>query len=127
MPGSIEDYFRDLLEQVAASAIVRASDLNFDKRSSMVGFVRGEIFFVNDSILHIRELVDLRKTPVRVMYVYHYQSESGGLVFRYDNTPHYLDLPSSPPHKHTVDGAQTIFGEPPDIEAIFAEIAALIE
>lgn len=81
MPTSIDGYFRDLLDHIAGSAIVRASDLNFDKRSSMVGFVRGQIYFVNDTVLHLRELIDLRKSPKQVLYVYHYQNRSGELIW----------------------------------------------
>ena len=127
MLASIDDYFRDLLDKINATAIVRTSDLNFDKRSSMVGFIRGQIFFNDDSILHLKELIDLRKEPVQVMYVYHYQDISGNLIFRYDNTPHFTELTSFPHHKHTITTTEAIIGEPPDLSEITSEIETFIE
>ena len=55
-------------------------------------------FFVDDSELHVFEYVnsDLRK----LSYAYHYQNPSGNMIFRYDNEPHYPNLPTFPHHKH---------------------------
>jgi hypothetical protein len=53
MPASIDEYFRDLLDIITACPFVRTSELNFDKRSSMVGFVRGAVFFNDESTLHL--------------------------------------------------------------------------
>lgn len=33
-------------------------------------------------------------------YAYHYQRADGILIFRYDNEPHWPNLPSFPHHKH---------------------------
>ena len=89
----IEQYYQSLLDFLAACAIVQSFELGLDKRSSVLAFVRGDVYFTDDSRLHFRELVDTHQLPVRDMYAYHYQSADGGLLFRYDNTPHYPDLP----------------------------------
>jgi len=36
-------------------------------------------------------------------YRYHFQDEENSLIFRYDSTPHFPDLPSFPHHKHLPD------------------------
>jgi hypothetical protein len=127
MPASIDDYFRNLLDQINLSPIVHTSDLNFDKRSSTVGFIRGQIFFNNGSILHLRELIDMRKSPAQVIYVYHYQNSMGTLIFRYDNTPHHTEITSFPHHKHTIIGTEAILVKPPDLSGILSEIESRIE
>jgi len=126
MPASIEDYFRDLLDIIASGTFIRSSEIIFDKRSSTVGFVRGAVYFTDESTLHIRELIDLRKSPVRVMYVYHYQNDAGKFVFRYDNTPHHPELTSFPHHKHTPAGVNAMAGEPPELEELFSEIESQV-
>ena len=126
MPGSIDDYFRNLLDVIAACTVVRTSELNFDKRSSMVGFVKGAVFFTDESTLHIRELIDVRKTSVRVMYVYHYQDKMGELIFRYDNTPHHAELASFPHHKHTANHVDSIDGELPEWSELLSEIEVYV-
>jgi hypothetical protein len=126
MPASIDDYFRNLLEHVSEAGVVRSSDLNFDKRSTMLGLVRGQIYFIDGSLLHIRELIDLRRTPARVMYVYHFQDPDGGLIFRYDNTAHHPELPDFPHHKHNPTVVAPVSGDPPDLVAVLAEVETFI-
>ena len=72
-----------------------------------MGFVRGDIYFANDSRLHVRELVDTRASG-RIKYAYHYQMADGAIAFRYDNAPHFPDLENFPHHKHQGSEAQVI-------------------
>jgi hypothetical protein len=60
------------------------------------------------------------------MYVYHYQSQFGELIFRYDNTPHHNDLDTFPHHRHTAGGVEGILSGPPDLNELLSEIGALI-
>lgn len=61
----IEAYLQSLLDLVAASPIVRASDVTLDKRAPRVGLIRGNLYFVDGSRLHFRELVEARDEVVR--------------------------------------------------------------
>ncbi len=54
----IEDYFQHVAEIVEACPFVLSSRITYDKRSTYEGFIRGEIYFVDGSILHLREFVD---------------------------------------------------------------------
>jgi Family of unknown function (DUF6516) len=36
-------------------------------------------------------------------YRYHFQDDQNNLIFRYDSTPHFPDLPSFPHHRHLPD------------------------
>lgn len=63
--------------------------MTYDKRSAYVGYLRGALFFLDGSRLHIREFVNVEHVIDRYMYTFHYQKADGTLVFRCDNTPHH--------------------------------------
>lgn len=76
--------------------------VTLDKRSTHAGFVKAEISFIDESVLYVREFVDVENSEERLMYVYQCVTSSGRLIFRYDNTGHHkkLMLPTYPHHKH---------------------------
>ena len=121
----IERYLQTQLDAVAASPIVRSSNVSFDKRTLDAGLIRGELTFADGSCLHFRELVEIQARVIRIMYSYHYQREDGLLVFRYDDTPHFPTLPQFPHHKHIGSQANAIPSQSPDLIAVLREIEAL--
>lgn len=122
----IEDYFRQIDTLIAGASIVHSSRMTFDKRSTYIGFIRGEVYFLDGSSLHFREFVNVEHGAERYMYVYHYQRSEGTFVFRYDNTPHFPDLPTFPHHKHEGSESNVVPATPPDLQAVLAEIQGLI-
>jgi hypothetical protein len=122
----IEDYFRQVETLIATASIVHSSSITYDKRSTYIGFIRGEIYFLDGSQLHLREFVNVEHGVERYMYAYHYQRPDGTLVFRYDNTPHFPALPSFPHHKHEGSEANVVAASSPDLQIILTEIQGLI-
>lgn len=59
----IEEYFRQIQATIDASPIVRSTRLTFEKRSSYEGYIRGELFLADETILHIREFVTVESGP----------------------------------------------------------------
>ncbi len=57
--------------------------------------------FVIASELHFRLT---EPSPRRPKYRYHLQLADGRLIKRWDNVPHYPDLPTFPHHRHEADG-----------------------
>ena len=53
-------------------------------------------------------------------YAYHYQRADGQRVFRYDNAPHYPDLPGFPKHKH--EDERVVPAPAPDLSKVLREI-----
>ncbi len=102
----IEVYFRQVHDALETCPAVQAFHVAYDKRSTHEGFIRGEVYFVGGSILHLREFVDVETTPDRLTYVHQYMDPSQRLVFRYDNTGHHRkrNLSTYPHHKH--DGSE---------------------
>ncbi len=120
----IEDYFRQLERTIAETVGVHSSHITYDKRSTTIGFVRGDIYFTDGSLLHLREFVSTERGIERYMYVYHYQRTDGTLVFRYDSAPHVSALSSFPHHKHDGSDAHVIEAPPADLNSVLEEITS---
>jgi len=124
----IEDYFQQIHKTIARCLIVQASRITYDKRGSYEGFISGDIYFVDDSILHIREFADVESGINRLMYRYHYMTEIKALILRYDNTGHHrkLNLPTYPHHKHEGSEENVIRSSAPVLEEVLKEIEQLV-
>jgi hypothetical protein len=121
----IEDYFRRIEALIADARIVRFFNITYDKRSTSIGFIRGSIYFLDGSLLYLREFVDIEYGSERYMYAYHYQRPDGALVFRYDNAPHFSHLPTFLHHKHEGSETHVVATGPVDLEAVLTEIRGL--
>ena len=76
--------------------------------------------FWDGSLLQVDEaLVVQAFTIIKIRYNYHYQRADGSLVFRYDNAPHYPDLPGFPEHRH--EGDQVLSASAPDLSQVLKE------
>ncbi len=126
---SIESYFRQIGELIEACAIVQSSNVTYDKRTRHTGFIRGELFFVDGSMLHLREFVDLEDGVDRFTYVYQYMDAEQSMVFRYDNTGHHkkLNLPTYPHHKHAGSEQIVVPSHAPSLAEVLEEIMLLVE
>jgi Family of unknown function (DUF6516) len=125
MPPSIEQYLQELLGAIAASPIVRSSNVELDKRTARAALICGELQFTEGSTLYFRELIELEAEVTRRMYSYHYQGEDASLVFRYDDTPHFPELDSFPHHKHVGGESRAASSAAPDLRAVLREIEAV--
>lgn len=97
-----------------------------DYFQSDTGFLRGQVYFLDGSILHFREFVAVEQKIERYKYAYHYQSPDGSLIFRYDRTPHFPQLPNFPHHKHIGEETNVIPADGPDLFAILEEIRQIL-
>jgi hypothetical protein len=82
------------------------------------------ISFADSSRLHFRELVEFQTDLVRLRYSYHYQRADNSLIFRYDDTAHYPDLPNFPHHKHVGNETNIVSASPPNLHTVLREIKA---
>ncbi|MFH1561982.1 MAG: DUF6516 family protein [Nitrospirota bacterium] len=122
----IKDYFVQIGNTINFCKVIQSKVITFDSRSDYIGFIKGTIYFIDDSILHFREFVDVRDKVKRYKYSYHYQSEDK-LIFRYDNAKDLLarQLPTFPHHKHV--GKEVIISTAPEFSQILNEIVNRIE
>lgn len=125
----IEAYFQQIQDVLAACRVLQSSNIAYDKRGTYEGFLRGELYFIDGSVLHFREAVDTELTTDRLMYVYQYMTATKTLIFRYDNTGHHkrLNLSTYPHHKHE-GGAGAVLASPaPDLLAVLREVESLVQ
>lgn len=125
----IEAYFEEIRGWLESLIIVGSFDVNFEKRDIDEGFIRGNIYFVNGSILHVREFVSVQTITERQMYSYHYMDAGNNLIFRYDNAEHHqeLNLPSFPHHKHEGREDNIIASNAPSLTEVLQEIEGILE
>jgi hypothetical protein len=124
----IENYFLHIQEMIRLCPVVRLSDISYNKRGSYEGYIRGELCFVDESKLQLREFVDVETTPDRLMYAYQYVNASNSLIFRYDNTGHHkkLGLHTYPHHKHDGNEDNVVSSPAPDLSQVLKEIESLV-
>lgn len=103
----IEDYFSQIRETIQKSTSLILKEISvhgnptFDTRTDTAGVIDLRLVFVNKSYLDVVEFVVIvNNKPEKVKYAYHYQSSENSPIFRYDNEPHWQQIPTFPNHKH---------------------------
>ncbi len=109
--------------------MVQLSNVTYDKRGTHEGFIRGDLLFVDGSVLYLREFVDVETTVDRLAYAYQYMDSAQQLVFRYDNTGHHkkLNLPTYPHHKHVGSESNVVASSAPTLTDVLTEIEGLVK
>ena len=125
----IEDYFQEIRQAIESHPVVQSFNIRFDKRGTYEGFIRGEVYLVDGSTLHLREFVDVELNVERLTYVYQYMASTKQLIFRYDNTGHHrkLNLATYPHHKHKGDEQNVVASPGPDLNAVLEEIETWVQ
>ncbi len=121
----ITDYFDQILSNLDTVAEISSQNITFDQRSNFIGYIRGDIYFIDDSRLHFSEYVDVEWDIDRIKYSYHFMRKDK-FLFRYDNAPdpRAKALKTYPHHKHTADG-QIVESTAPTLAEVIAEIRTL--
>ncbi len=124
----IDNYFAEIRNVLSNLAITQRFELETETRTDTLGFIRGNIYFNDGSLLHIREFVDVEISIDRGKYTYQYMSKEGDLIFRYDNAPHHqkLNLSTFPHHKHDRIEDNVVASDAPLLEKICQEIQQII-
>ncbi len=117
----LKGYLYRLYDTIISRGDITVEFLTFDDHSGRRGSIEGKLRFYDGSLLDFDETIVLRgENIVKLRYAYHYQNTANDLVFRYDNTPHYPDLPNYPHHKHIEDKVEPT--EAPDLAEVLREI-----
>lgn len=124
----IEAYFQHVRDLIETCPVAQSFHVTYDKRGTHEGFIRGELHFIDGSLLHLREFVDVETTINRLLYVYQYMDTAKTLIFRYDNTGHHkkLNLPTYPHHKHEGREGRVVSASAPTLKDVLGEIERLI-
>lgn len=124
----LDEYFQQIRNIVDRCSIIQTSTVTYEARSYDRGFLKGELLFINSSILSVREFIKTTSIVDREMYTYQYMNLNNELIFRYDNTGHHrkLNLPTFPHHKHDRSETNVIESDAPELGVILQEISRLI-
>lgn len=123
---NITDYFEHIVRLLDSCRVVQSHDVQPQQRTMAEGYQRGEVLFTDGTRLHFRELVSIDPSFQLVSYAYQYMREDGALIFRYDDTDHFPNLPTAPHHKH-VGETEVVAADAPDLESVLKEVEALIK
>lgn len=125
-PKVIQAYL-DKVEQL----LLNYSDIYVEEYSAFIlttdrANFRLRIRFAFRYLLAISEILVVVDNQITYIdYRYHFQDEHNKLIFRYDSTPHFPNLPSFPHHKHLPDCVITC--EKPCIAKVLEEVMEFLE
>ena len=119
---SLERYFAEIetaVAQLSAYAESYVEEILTAERANL----RIRLRFKNGALLEINEALIIENGALKSLgYRYHLQRANNELLFRYDNTPHFPDLPSFPHHKHLRDAV--VAASKPDLLDVLKEAKA---
>ena len=119
---SLERYFAEIetaVAQLSAYAESYVEEILTAERANL----RIRLRFENGALLEINEALIIENGALKSLgYRYHLQRANNELLFRYDNTPHFPDLPSFPHHKHLRDAV--VAASKPDLLDVLKEAKA---
>ena len=117
----IAEYFQEIESLITSYPKILESRIHKDIRSVHIGIIEGTISFMDESVLHFIEFVDVQESITIFKYSYHYQNREGILIFRYDMAPHHKELENFPHHKH-LPGEKVIKATSPALANVLDEI-----
>ena len=125
---SIEQYFRWIQRQIEACPAIINTIITYEKRDPSHGFLRGELFMMDGSVLHVREFVNVARRVDRQTYAYQYMAADHRLIFRYDNADYYgrLGLPGHPHHRHDRAEIRVVASNGPTLADVLVEIEQMV-
>jgi Family of unknown function (DUF6516) len=78
------------------STLVKDLEVTELVEEDSVQFLRVKAEMRDGSLLYVRELFVRDQSK----YSYHWQTQTGALLLRWDNAPHHPEIPTFPHHKH---------------------------
>lgn len=122
----IVDYFDAIKERLLNDPMIADFHILRERVIETEGYLRVRLTLEDNSLLEFSEYV--RQTaadqPQTVIYSYHWADTKGQLRKRWDNTPHYPDLPNFPHHIHDGITDAVMPGKPVNIFQVLDSIAA---
>ncbi len=86
-----------ILEFLKTSPIIQDYEILDFESGENYYYIKGKINIKNKSTLFFSQL----RSENKHRYSYHWQTNDGKLIIRWDNAPHHKQLKTFPHHKHT--------------------------
>src|SRR5919106_1722591 len=125
---TIEAYLDSIKERFVTEPTVTSFHVIRERSTLIDGHLRARLALADSSQLEFSEYVQRSPTGeiVVITYSYHWADTNNQLIKRWDNTPHFPDLPGFPDHIHDGATGQVTSGQPMSIFAVLAEIASVL-
>ena len=110
-----------IVSALRQSPLVQELEVTELVEEESVQFLRVKAEMRDGSLLYVRELF----FPDHSKYSYHWQTQTGALLLRWDNAPHHPEIPTFPHHKH--EGERISPSVRVTVEEVLAELAARLK
>ncbi len=116
----LSDYFEKIAQAIQQCNNVYVERYEAEILTPTRANLRIRLRFNQTHLLEINEAIVVVGNQLEFLdYRYHFQDEENRLIFRYDSTPHFPNLPSFPYHKHLPD--DVIAALQPEITQVLQE------
>jgi hypothetical protein len=122
---TIDAYLEAMQERFVTDPLVTHFQVLRERSTLMDGYLRARLALANGSQLELSEYMQRSSAGEMVVltYSYHWADASNQLITRWDNTPHFPDLPGFPDHIHDGATGQVTPGQPMSIFTVLDAIA----
>ena len=122
---TIEAYLNAIKERFVTDPMITSFHVIRERSTWVDGHLRARLELADGSQLEFSEYMQRSPTGeiVVITYSYHWADANNHLIKRWDNTPHFPDLPGFPDHVHDGATGQVTTGQPMSIFAVLDEIA----
>ncbi|MGQ9873161.1 toxin TumE [Leptodesmis sp.] len=125
LPNRLSDYLNQVEQAVLQCSIGYVERYEEEILTLNQANLRIRLRFNQTHLLEINEAIVITDNQLEFLdYRYHFQDEQNRLIFRYDSTPHFPNLPNFPHHKHLPDAV--IASEKPEIIQVLKEATAVL-
>ena len=122
---TIGAYLDLIKERFVTDRIVISFHVIRERSTWMDGHLRARLDLADGSQLEFSEY--MQRSPAGeiavITYSYHWANADNQLIKRWDNAPHFPDLPGFPDHIHDGATGEVTSGQPMSISAVLDEIA----
>lgn len=123
---TIDEYLNAIKERLVTDPIVVSFEIMRERATPLDGHLRARLVLVDGSQLEFSEYMQRSRARGEVeviTYSYHWADANHVLLKRWDNAPHFPDLPGFPHHVHDGVAGRVSPGQSMSIFATLDEIA----
>lgn len=120
------DHFSGIVQNLVLSPAVSSFRVLREEAADKEGYIRAKCVLSNGDTLEFAEYVRLTGKSVHVeTYSFHWQTDAGELVRRWDNVEHHRKIETFPHHLHLSDGT-VVSSDPVTLQKVLSVVEQAI-
>ena len=122
---TIDAYLQAIKERFVTDPIITRFSVIRERATLVNGYLRARLALADGSQLEFSEYMQRSSAGeiVVITYSYHWANATNQLIVRWDNTPHFPELPGFPDHIHDGMTGEVTPGQPMSISSVLDAIA----